>query len=154
MLQASKKVKAFTLSEMLVVLVISGIIMTITILVLGLVQGQIRNIQNIYEQNTEIRLLERALWADFNRYTLTYDSTREQILCRSEIDSATYTLRNDYIVRNTDTIQTAIISKKLFLDGNQVTNGVFDAIEIQLSKEIKNQKLFIFKNNDALYYMN
>ncbi len=153
-MQVNKKIKAFTLSEMLVVLVISGIIITITILVLGLVQGQIRNVQNIYNTDTEIRLLERTLWGDFNKFNLTYDNNNERILGTSEIDTVVYHFRNEYIVRNIDTIRTTVIKKKIFLDGIEVTSGAFDALELQLSKEIKNKKLFVFKKNDATHYMN
>ncbi len=153
-MQVTKKIKAFTLSEMLVVLVISGIIITITILVLGLVQGQIRNMQKNYNTDTEIRLLERALWGDFNKFNLTYNNSTEDIVARSEIDTVTYHFTNQYIVRNIDTIRTTVIKKRFFLDGNEVTSGAFDAIELQLSKEIKNKKLFIFKKNDATHYMN
>lgn len=150
----TKKINAFTLAEMLVVLVISSIIITITILVLNLVQGQIRAIQTIYKNNIETRLLERALWQDFNRYQLYFNKSNEQLMGISEKDSVTYIFNQDYIIRNTDTIRVLLTMKTLFLDGNEVNNNEIDAIELQLSKEIKNKKLFIFKRKDATHYLN
>lgn len=139
---------------MLVVLVITSIIITITILVLNLVQGQIRNVQNIYHNNTETQLLERALWQDFNQYRLYFNNTNAKMIGRSEKDSVVYIFDEDYVVRNTDTIDVHIFKRTLFLDGNEVQTNVIDAIELQLSKEIKNKKLFIFKQNDAAHYLN
>ena len=154
MMYLSKKTKAFTIAEMLVVLVISGIIITITLLVLSLVQGQIRSIQAIYKKNTEIRLLERGLWQDFNKHRLFYNNFKQQLVCTSEKDTVVYTFYNEYITRNSDTLRVTVVEKILFLDGEVVTNNNIDAMELQVSKEITDKKLFIFKWNDATQYMN
>ncbi len=149
-----KKAKAFTIAEMLVVLVITSIVITIALLVLSMVQKQIRSIQNIYKTNTEIRLLERGLWQDFNTHNIFYTPSKQQLICTSEKDTITYTFFKGYTVRNLDTIRVAITEKTVFLDGEKIEGGAIDAIEIFFSKEIKNKKSFIFKTNDALHYMN
>ena len=154
MLYLNKKTKAFTLAGMLVVLVITSIIITITLLVLNMVQSQIKSIQTIYRTNSETRLLERGLWQDFNSHRLFYNSAKGSLLCTSEKDTVRYTFYKNYVTRNLDTIKTAIIKKKLFLEGEETKNGSIDALELHLSKEIKNKKLFIFKANDASHYMN
>lgn len=150
----NKKIKAFTIAEMLVVLVISSIIITITILVLSLVQDQIKSIQTIYSTNVEIQLLERGLWQDFNNHKLFYESTNEQLICTSEKDTITYVFHKNFVTRNLDTIKTTIVEKRLFLDGEETKKGSIDALELYLSKEIESKKLFIFKTNDATHYMN
>jgi competence protein ComGC len=66
----NKKVTAFTIAEMLVVLVISGIVISLTMLILSLVQKQLSIINTNNEKTTEIQLLERVLWQDFNRHNL------------------------------------------------------------------------------------
>jgi len=154
MLYLNKKTKAFTIAEMLVVLVISSIIITITIMVLNLVQGQIRSIQAIYETNTETRLLKRGLWQDFNNHNLYFDTSKNQLLCTSEKDTVIYVFHKEYIIRNLDTINVKVFEKRLFLDGEEVNNYQVDALELYLSKEIKNKKLFVFKTNDSAHYMN
>ena len=148
-----KKAKAFTIAEMLVVLVITSIVITIALLVLSMVQKQIRSIQNIYKTNTEIRLLERALWQDFNTHNVFYAAATQQLICTSEKDTITYSFVKNYTLRNFDTIRVAITEKTVFLDGEKIGGGAIDAIEIFFSKEIKNKRSFIFKTNDALHYM-
>ncbi len=150
----TKKNKAFTLAEMLVVLVITSIIITIALLVLNLVQSQLRNIQKNYTTNTEIRLLERGLWHDANTHNLFYNNKKGQLICTSVKDTVTYTFTKNFAVRNFDTIHVPITEKTVFLDGKKVTNGIIDAIELHFLKDIKSKKSFIFKTNDALHYMN
>lgn len=150
----SKKINAFTVSEMLVVLVISSIIISITLIVVTLVQRQIKSIQTIYKSNTELQLLERALWQDFNRYNISYNEQNKQLKFVSEIDSVFYTFSENLVIRNTDTLSIQIIDSKFYLDGVAVREGMIDALEFQLSKEIANKKLFIFKEKDASHYMN
>jgi len=150
----NKKVKAFTIAEMLVVLVISGIVISLTMLVLSLVQKQISNINTNNDQAAEIRLLERALWQDFNTYRLFFNTNQQQLYCVSEIDTVNYTFKDRYTIRNTDTLDVAVFKTTAYLDGNIVTNKNMDAIELQLTKEITGKTVFIYKTKDASYYMN
>lgn len=121
--------------------------------VLNLVQSQIRSIQSIYASNTEIQLLERALWQDFNTYRLSYNSQNNRLKCVSEIDSVFYMFKNNMIVRNKDTLNLTIEKTTFYLEGDKVNAGTVDALEIQLSKNTVNKKRFIFKNKDATHYM-
>lgn len=150
----NKKIKAFTLAEMLVVLVISGIIITMTLLVLNLVQLQMKSIQTIYTKNSELNMLERVLWNDFNHYNLSYNSITNQLQGISEKDSVIYTFHEQYITRDLDTLAVVIMKKKVFLDGEEVKNSAIDAIELHTSEEIKNREIFVFKIKDAAHYMN
>lgn len=150
----NKKINAFTISEMLVVLVISGIIISIAMVVLNLVQGQIKSVQSVYKKNTEIQLLERALWQDFNTYNLHFNASGSLLKGVSEIDSIKYLFKENYVLRNTDTLKTPVYQLKTFLDGEEVTSGKIDALELLLSKEIKTKRIFIFKKNDAAHYLN
>ncbi|MCF6347004.1 MAG: type II secretion system GspH family protein [Flavobacteriaceae bacterium] len=154
MITLNKKVKAFTLAEMLVVLVISGIVISLTMLILSLVQKQLKIIQTNNNQTTEIRLLERALWQDFNKHRLFYNNTKQQLHCISEIDTVLYTFKEDYIIRNKDTMNVPIFKTTTYLDGNPVKEKHIDAIELQLSKEIADKKIFIYTSKDASYYIN
>ncbi len=150
----NKKITAFTIAEMLVVLVISGIVISLTMLILRLVQKQVKVINTANDQKTEIRLLERALWQDFNKHSLFYDSMKQQMQCISEIDTIHYTFKENYIIRNTDTLDIPVFKTMLYLDGNTVTNNHIDAIELQLSKEMADKIIFIYKTKDASFYLN
>ncbi len=94
------------------------------------------------------------MWQDINSHRIYYDDSKNKLLCASEKDTVIYTFNTEYVTRNLDTIKTAIVDKRIFLDGEEIKNGSIDALEIHLSKEIKNKKLFIFKTNDASHYVN
>ena len=150
----NKKITAFTIAEMLVVLVISGIVISLTLLILSLVQKQLRVINTNNEKTTEIRLLERVLWQDFNRHRLFYNNTKQQLLCISEIDTVQYLFKTDYVIRNRDTLNVPIFKTTIYLDGATTTNNNIDAIELLVSKDIKGRTIFIYTSKDASYYIN
>lgn len=149
-----KKIKAFTLSEMLVVLVISGIVISITMLVLRFVNQQINAINGNYEQAAEVRLLERVLRQDFNTYNLGYDATKQLLYGTSAMDTVVYTFNTNGVIRNADTLKVPIMATTVFLEGTVVQEKNVDAIELQVSNISKDQNLFIYKMKDATYYMN
>jgi len=150
----NKKVKAFTIAEVLVVLVISGIVLSLTLLILSLVQKQVITISQNYDRQAEIRLLERALWQDFNRHHLFFNTKQQQLQCISEIDTVNYRFKSNFVIRNADTLNVVVYKTTTYLDGDPVANHMIDAIELLLSKEIADQKLFIYKPKDASFYIN
>ncbi|WP_117885639.1 hypothetical protein [Aureibaculum luteum] len=150
----NKKVKAFTIAEMLVVLVVSVIVIALAMIVLGMVQQQIRIVNNNYDKQTEIRLLERTLLNDFNKHQLYYNNNKKELTCISEIDTVNYIFSSDFIKRNNDTLSVPIIDVVVFLDGDVIKNNEIDALELQLSKEIEEKTIFVSKTKDASYYLN
>lgn len=64
----SHKIKAFTLTEMMVVIVISAIVVGLAFTILGIVQKNMRGIEANYNHQSQIQSLEAALTIDFNRY--------------------------------------------------------------------------------------
>lgn len=150
----NKKISSFTLSEMLVVLVISAIVISLAITTLSLVQKQIRSISNNFEKNTEIHLLKRALAYDFNAYDVKYNFKEKQLLCINPTDTIVYTFLNSYIIRNTDTLQIPITENTVYLDAQPIKESIIDALKLTLSKEFQNKEIFVFKQKDATYYMN
>jgi type II secretory pathway component PulJ len=150
----SRKISAFTISEMLVVLVISNIVISLALVVLNLVQQQISGVQKNAETKTEINLLEHALWKDFNSHEVVITKNRE-IICISEVDTVMYLLNDDVIIRNKDTIHTPVKKIEAYLDGNLV-NGTspIDALHLTIQQHQVDQNIFIFKTKDAAFYMN
>jgi competence protein ComGC len=66
MIDNNKKYKAFTIQEMMVVLIIAALVVSIAILALDLVQKELIGIQKGFYRKTEIRLLEKTLLNDLN----------------------------------------------------------------------------------------
>ena len=154
-MKTNKKIQAFTLSEMIVVLILTSIVIGIAFSVLTLVQKHMRSIQNNFSQSTELNKLEQSLWLDFNRYSkINYDELENELHFSTEIDMVTYKFEEQYIVKDLDTFQIQLNGKTLFFDGNTTEKGQIDAIKLETSKTFQNQKLFVFKQNDATLFMN
>ncbi|WP_406755908.1 PulJ/GspJ family protein, partial [Tenacibaculum maritimum] len=79
----NKKIKAFTLSEMLVVLVISSILISLTFLILSMVQQQVEIIQGNLKRKQQVQFLERVLWKDFNEYSVVYNQENTIFLLKN-----------------------------------------------------------------------
>lgn len=148
-----KKIKSFTITEMLVVMVLTTIVISIAILVLNLVQKELIGIQLNLKKNTELRTLEQALWNDFNKNDILIDTKNNQLVFTSPLDTVNYKFTENYVLRNKDTLKISIEKKEFFLDMNASLTSL-DAIELNLSNEFQNKKLFIYKTKSASYYMN
>lgn len=150
----TKKIKSFTLAEMLVVLVISAIVVSLAIAVLMLVQKQMQIIQSIEEKKQEIIFLERALSQDFNQGRPYYQLKEKTLTKYSKHDTVSYKFNDGYVLRNDDTLKVDIKNIQCFLDGHQIKEGYVDAIGVSFSEKFYNKDLFISKIKDAAFYMN
>jgi lipopolysaccharide export LptBFGC system permease protein LptF len=154
-LKINKKINAFILSEMIVVLILTSIVVGLAFSVLTLVQKHMNGIQNNFYHNTELNKLEQSLWLDFNRYSrINYDDRIDKLEFSNEIDSIIYKFSENYIIKDIDTFNIQLQSKSLFFDGNSTDKGIIDAIKLETSKTFQNQHLFVFKQNDASQFMN
>ena len=149
-----KKIKAFTIAELIVVLVLSSIVISIAIVVLNLVQKQVSGIQFNLEKQNEIQVLDKLLWHDFNKYQLHYFSKEKILLCSNPLDTITYQFDKDFVLRNQDTLKVKLAETVFYLDAEKVIENTIDAIEIQFSEAFQNKTLFIYKTKDATYYLN
>jgi len=153
-MKLNKKVTAFTLSEMIIVLILTSIVVGLAFSVLSLVQKHMLAIQKNFNQTTELNKLEQSLWLDFNRFPkIRFDPMEEQIKLISEMDSITYQFTEKNIIKGSDTFNIELASKTFYLDGKPNNHGNIDALKLETSKSSKNQHLFIFKKNDATLYL-
>lgn len=153
-MQTNQKINAYTIAEMLVVLVVSSIVITLALLVLNLVQKQIHSIRKNIDYTNEIINLERALWNDFNSRNMIYNKKKDELLGYNSKDTVTYYFDKEYVLRNKDTLKIGIASKELFLAAEKVNENSIDALELTLTNDFQNKNLFIFTKKDASYYMN
>lgn len=154
-MQTKNKIPAFTLSEMVVVLILTSIVVGLAFSVLSLVQKHMLSIQNNFIQNTELNKLEQSLWIDFNRYSnITFNALEKEIIFSNELDSKSYRFYESYIVKGLDTFQVGIQDKRFFFDGERVETGTIDALKLATSKTFRSQFLFVFKQNDATPFIN
>ncbi len=154
-MKINRKIQAFTLSEMVVVLILTSIVVGLAFSVLLLVQKHMTSIQINFIQKTELNKLEQSLWIDFNRYSnITYDALEDEITFINAMDSINYQFHEQYIVKALDTFYIPIHNKTFFFNGNNIEIGPIDAIKLETSKIMQNQHLFVFKKNDATLFIN
>ncbi len=140
---------------MIVVIILTSIVVGMAFSVLTLVQKHMSGIQNNFNKNTELNILEQSLWLDFNRYSeIEYNMINDELIFTSDVNTTTYKFATDYIVKELDTFNIPTHNKLLFFDGDKTTNGRVDAIKFETSKTFQNQPVFVFKQNDANQFMN
>lgn len=151
----NSKIAAFTISEMVVVLILTSIVVGLAFSVLSLVQKHMLGIQNNFSNSTELNTLEQSLWLDFHRRAnIKYDDLGDKLIFLNEKDSITYQFFEGYIIREQDTFRVPIQNKIFFFDGNHIESGQIDALKLETTKTMQNQHLFVFKDNDATTFMN
>ncbi|WP_298341168.1 hypothetical protein [uncultured Algibacter sp.] len=149
------KISAFTLSEMVVVIILTSLVVGIAFSVLSLVQKNMFSIKQNFNNNTELSKLEQALWIDFNSYSrITYNAIEDELIFISELDSTSYRFTNNYIIKESDTLSIQLKDKLFFLNGDKTENDELDAIKLETQKTFQRQQIFVYKVNDANLYMN
>lgn len=146
------KVKSFTLSELLVVMIITAIVVGLAFSVLNLVVKQIRTIEKNFQKNTELSLFEQHLWQDFNEHnTIKYSDSK--LIFLSDIDTVHYIFNEEYVLRNRDTIRTKLSIDNTYHLGRKVRSGYIDAISLS-AKELPDYSIFVSSKSDASHFMN
>ena len=149
-----KKIQAFTLGELLIVMVISSIVVTLSFMALGNIQRQIRGVNQTFERQQKILQLERMLFMDLHVDRAVYSPKDSTMTFEKGKELVQYKYLNGNIVRQQDTIDLQMKNMILYLNGEKVNDGDFDAVEIMFSDTYNQQGFFIYKRKDASYYIN
>ncbi len=151
-----RKIKAFTLNEMLVVLLITVLVVGMAFSVLRLVQVQMHGISSNYEKNTELNLLRQSLWVDFNRFDrIWYDGAEQRMVLENEVTKSSYQILPEAVVKEKDTFWAPVSRWEVYFNGETVGKGEIDAIDLYIGKEEEGGKrVFVFKRNAATSYIN
>ena len=151
----SKRIKAFTLNEMIVVLLITSIIVGMAFSVLNLVQRQMSGIGSIYDVKTETNKLRQSLWMDFYTYpNVFYEAKEERLYFGNELEMKFYELQENMLVTEKDTFRIQLESAAFYFDNLEVFLGEIDAVRLQTGKEAGNRQIFVYKQNTATTYLN
>ncbi|MEO0525917.1 MAG: prepilin-type N-terminal cleavage/methylation domain-containing protein [Bacteroidota bacterium] len=150
-----KKIKAFTLSEMIVVLLITTIVVGMAFAVLNLVQKQMDGISGTYDRGSELNRLRRSLWIDFNRFNSAVHDTRGgQIFFTNELETVTYRFQEVGIIKERDTFHLGPTTYTTYFENVPKSIGEIDALHLRTGKAYGEQQLFVYKNSPAWTYMN
>lgn len=133
-----KKIPAFTLSEILVVLAITAIIASLAFSVLNIIQKDMQKISFNYEKSDNLKNLEKRFALDLNEYgTIIFNKNEKVLLLKNTTDSVHYNFSENIIVREKDTLLNEYANIELFFDGREILNdiSVVDAIKINVDVE-------------------
>ena len=150
----SNKVKSFTLSELLVVMIITAIVVGMAFSVLRLVQKQVHTIEANFDKTSSLSLFEQHFWQDFNQFNTVRIQKGNTVVLQSEIDTVTYVFSDNFILRDKDTIKLKLGITKTLFKGKDVGSGTIDAISISAENELPNYSIFVSRKNDATLMMN
>lgn len=148
------KIPAFTLSELILVMVITIIVIGLAYSVLSLVQSHMKGISYNFENATEINLMEQALTRDLNTYGQSKTNRSGHIVYSNELDSVTYEFVGNSLIRELDTFGIVLDRIEFFMDNKEVRSGKFNAIKVFINLDKKKEEIFIYKQNDAKTYIN
>ena len=148
------KISAFTLGELLYVMVISSIVVTLSFLALDNVQRQIRSINTTFEKQQKILKLERLLTMDLYNMEGSFDVVNNQLVFQNTKEAIGYQFKDSWIVRKEDSLELSVSLKKFYLEGEEVLSGQFDAMQLGFSDTYNQQGFFLYRKHDASYYMN
>lgn len=144
-----KKIEAFTLAEILVVIVISTIVVGLALSVLNLVQQNFYSISQNYRNTTENQHLKQQLAIDFNRFhSIHLNKATHEIIFKNPIDSVLYVVRDEIVIRQADTIGLGLKEVAFYYEGRKVYEGKIDAIKLYTGN-LETAYLFVSKLNDA-----
>ncbi|WP_411032221.1 hypothetical protein [Spongiimicrobium sp. 3-5] len=150
-----KRIKSFTLSEMIVVLLITTVVVGLAFAVLNLVQKQMDGISANYNKTMEVDRFRQLLWIDFNRFDLVvFNHTTNHLSFTNALETKVYEFYDDKVVKDLDTFRIGLSDKVFYFDNTLRPYGEVDALNLTTTKEYGGQQLFVYKKNAATAYMN
>ncbi|MDQ3109895.1 MAG: type II secretion system GspH family protein [Bacteroidota bacterium] len=139
------RIKAFTLLELLVGMILSGIVLTATFTAYRIITRQYESYNGKSAAITEVSFLVSQLQADFeNAATLIYNS-ENRISLQSESRVLEYRFREKYVLRNdllrVDTFFVAVSGIETFMksEKEESENSVIDELHIVMNLEGKKE---------------
>lgn len=145
------KIDAFTLSEVLIVLVITSIVVTIAFSVLRLVTNQYIAMNKGYERQVEVLRIKQQLIVDLDTAYQTFlnEEGQQLLITNSTEHTFMYEWNAPYLIRDGDTLTSNFNSITGFLKGEKIDAATCDAIDISLNYKGKFTKVFVSRKQDA-----
>jgi len=152
-MKSNGKIRSFTLSEMLVVLLITAIVVGMAFAVLTLVRRQLAGIEENFSKNTTLSLFQQRLWQDFMEHNNAFYDSGE-LRFTSAADTVYYRFAREYTLRKGDTLPINLTPEKMYHLGVVVPSGKIDAIRLSAEKTLPGHVIFACRENDAAHFMN
>jgi len=144
------KTPAFTLSEILVVLAITSIVITIAFTVLSLISKQFITMQSRYEERTEVTKFKQRLLFDFEKGSQVFWNEKlQQLTIAIKDETIRYEIMSEYVLRDSDTIDLKILNTQFYHKGDTIEEGIVDGIQIGLEATGQPVQFFVSREIDA-----
>jgi len=144
------KIAAFTLSEILVVLAITSIVIAIAFTTLRLITKQFVVMQDRYKERTEVTKFKQQLLFDVEKgFQVFWDEKLQQLDVLVKDETIRYEMTPAYVLRGRDTLDFKILNTEFYYKGDTVTEGIIDGIEIELEATGRPVRFFVSKTVDA-----
>ena len=144
------KIPAFTLSEILVVLAITSIVIAIAFTVLNLVTKQFTTMRARYEERTEVTKFKQRLLFDFEKgSTALWNVKQQQLDITVQDETIQYEIAPDYVLRDRDTIPFKVQNTRFYYKGDEIEEGVTDGLELTLMISNRPVVFFVSRKVDA-----
>ncbi|WP_299213789.1 prepilin-type N-terminal cleavage/methylation domain-containing protein [uncultured Dokdonia sp.] len=144
------KIPAFTLSEILVVLAITSIVIAIAFTVLRLVTKQFTTMRARYEEHTEVTKFKQRLLFDFEKgSTALWNEKQQQLAITVQDETIQYEIAPDYVLRDRDTIPFTVQNTRFYYQGDEIEEGVTDGLELTLMISNRPVVFFVSRKVDA-----
>lgn len=149
-MRSPSKIDAYTLSEVIVVLAITTIIVGIAFSVLSLVSKQYNAIRKSYEYKNQVLLTKQQLLVDFNSSLSVRYTENDELLIQFPNEEILYEISKEQLTRDEDTIQLGVKNVLRYHQGKEIDTGFIDAVKLQLGSEGAPIYLFASRENDAI----
>ena len=148
------KLKAFTLYEMLVAMVVSAIVIAIAASIFILVSKQFNSFKQHATNQTKIRQLHYVLTNEMAWSNSVYlDQNYRTVTFSNDLKKSIISFDYDMVIFKNDTIAENIMFLGLFED-KEVEYGYIDALKVYYSIKGVEKQMFYSKEYDSEFYMN
>lgn len=148
------KIKAFTLGELLIVLILTVIAVGIAFSVLRLITYQLGTVKSIYKERNMIYHFKQQLRYDFDRAIgLYHDVEDEKIYVYTANDTIGYEFSEKQIFRKNIKTSFESVSFTGYRFGNEKEGGQLDAVQFRISINKREIPVFARINSSATMYL-
>ena len=149
-----KRLKAFTLLELLVGMILSGIVLTATFTAYRIITRQYETYRDKSKSITEVSFFVSQLQFDFADATTITRNSENEILLQSDNKILEYRFSEKYVLRNdlsrVDTFNVSVSGIETFLKSEKTVleNSDIDQLHIMMNFEgKKEEKIYVRTNN-------
>jgi prepilin-type N-terminal cleavage/methylation domain-containing protein len=149
-----KKLKAFTLLELLVGMIVSGIVLTATFSAYKIVTGQYQAYRNRSASVSELSFFVSQMHSDFSNSSRVVRRSGDNIQLKSEKGLIEYYFTEKYILRNDllriDTFKVSVTGIETLWKAEKVNSEeeTIDELHIQINYEGKHEEKIYLKDTD------